>query len=123
MCLRTIVFTNTTTRARQAMLERVRLELRVGACTQTTGVMTRTNAEVSAMYTMVERPALPPLVLPAYLLPKTSASAITAAAVGVATSSIAAERNSKIISASVTRLARHPFWSALPSRDERIDVS
>ena len=30
MCLRTTVFTNTTRRARQAMFERVQLELRVG---------------------------------------------------------------------------------------------
>ena len=30
MCLRTTIFTNTTRRARQAMLERVQLELRVG---------------------------------------------------------------------------------------------
>ena len=66
------------------------------------------------MYTMVERPVLPPLALLACLLPTMSASAIAAAAVGVVISSLAAERNSKIIS--VTLPARHPFWSALPSR-------
>ena len=77
--------------------------------------------EVPVANTMVERPALPPLVLPAFLLPTTSASEIAAIAVGVATSSLAAERASKIIS--VTRPARHPFWSALHRRANRIDVS
>jgi hypothetical protein len=49
------------------------------------------------------------------------ASAIAAVVVGVATSFLAVEQNSKIIS--VTPLARHPFWSARPSWAIRIDVS
>ena len=73
------------------------------------------------MYTMVERPASPPLIPTACLLPITLASAIAAAAVGVATSSLAAERASTIIS--VTLPVRNRFWSALHNRATRIDVS
>ena len=79
-----------------------------------------TSAEVPVAYTMVELPALPPLVLTASLLPTTSDSAIAADVVEVATSSLVAERASKIIS--VTLPARHPFWSAL-RRANCIDVS
>ena len=68
---------------------------------------------------MAEQHALPPLVLIACLLPTTSASAIAETAVGVATSSLAVELASKTIS--VTLLARHPFWSVLRSKTNRID--
>ena len=77
--------------------------------------------EVPVRYTTVEQPALTPLELTACLLPTMSASAIVVAAVGVATSSLAAERVFKTIS--VTLPARHPFWSVLHSRANRIDVS
>ena len=81
-----------------------------------------TSAEVHATYTMVERPALLPLILIACLLPTMSASAIAAAVVGVATSSPVVERASKIIS--VTLPARNLFWSALHRKANRtVDVS
>ena len=70
---------------------------------------------------MVEQLALPPLVPTACLLPTTSAFAIAVAAVGVATSSPVAERASRTIS--VTLPARHPYWLALHSRANHIDVS
>ena len=56
------------------------------------------SAEVPVAYTMVERPALTPLVLHACLLPTTSVSAIEAAAAGVATSSLVAECTSQMAS-------------------------
>ena len=69
------------------------------------------SAEVPVAYTMVERPALTPLVLHACLLPTTSVSAIEAAAAGVATSSLVAECTSQM--ASVILPAQHPFWSVM----------
>ena len=80
-----------------------------------------TFAEVPVTYTMVEPPALQLLVLTACLRLTTSASATGAVAVGAATSSLVAERDSKIISVSLP--ARNPFWSALLSRTNRVDVS
>ena len=79
------------------------------------------SVEVPVAYTMAERPALTPLALLACLLPTTSVSAIALAAAGVATSSLAAERASTIIS--VTLPARNPFWSAMHRSAYRIDVS